>query len=154
MDAMTKTEPTQEERDAAARIIIGGQGFWNPGEDLEMLSYGVYTYDAGAAEYMILTDAEADETTADYIKDSLWAFRPSFLVNYIPEGVTEDVLQMIAEKCEDGNPAMIALIGDRLEEVISDAIATDGRGHFLSSYDGEEVEGFSAGVYWFGYRTN
>ena len=41
--------------------------------------------------------------------------------------------------CESANDTILALIDD-LDEFVQDAISSDGRGHFLSSYDGEEVE--------------
>jgi hypothetical protein len=56
---------------------------------------------------------------------------------------------MISEKCESGNSAMLGLIQDH-DAFVEDAISADGRGHFLSNYDGEEVK---QGEY-FIYRVN
>lgn len=100
--------------------------------------------------YLVLTDEEADKKAAEYIKDSLWAFRPSFLKSYVPEEVDEEIIKIIQEKCESANGAMLRLVGSDLEKLIEDAIAADGRGHFLSGYDGNEHE---VGNYLI-YRTN
>jgi hypothetical protein len=45
---------------------------------------------------------------------------------------------MQAELCEDANEIVRAMIGERMDDFVSQAIGADERGHFLSSYDGEE----------------
>lgn len=99
--------------------------------------------------YLVLTDDEADEKAAEDIKETLWAFNASFLEAYVPDGVDEEILKIIQEKCEDANGTMLRLVGDNLERLIEDAIAADGRGHFLAGYDLNE---HAAGEY-FIYRT-
>jgi hypothetical protein len=54
---------------------------------------------------------------------------------------------------EDANPLVEALIKD-MDHFVSDAISSDGRGHFLSSYDSEEVELRINGEYLYAYRLN
>jgi hypothetical protein len=39
-----------------------------------------------------------------------------------------------------------------MDDFVDDAIGADGRGHFLSHYDGNEVEDRESGLYI--YRTN
>lgn len=92
--------------------------------------------------HIVLTDEEADERAAEYIKEALWAFNPDFLAAHCPAGVDGDAIRAIQanDRCESNNPVMLALVGDNIESLISDAIWCDGRGHFLSSYDGEETE--------------
>lgn len=107
-----------------------------------------YTY--GNEEYLVLTDEEADQLADNYIRDSVWAFNASFIEAFVPDGITEDIIKIIQEKYEDANKPLLSLIGDNLDMFIRDAIASDGRGHFISMYDGEEVE---EGDY-FIYRTN
>lgn len=46
---------------------------------------------------------------------------------------------MQADLCENANPLVMALIDD-INDFIYDAIIADGRGHFLSWYDGKEHE--------------
>ena len=94
-------------------------------------------YCFGNGEYLVLTDDEADEKVAEYIKDSVWAFNPSFLSSH--SGIDEDVFKLLQDKCESANEAVLKLIKD-FDKFVEDAVATDGRGHFLSSYDGEENE--------------
>lgn len=42
--------------------------------------------------------------------------------------------------CESANEIVFLPIIEDFEDFVSDAIDADGRGHFLSTYDGEEVE--------------
>jgi hypothetical protein len=111
-------------------------------------------YASGGAEYLVLTDKEADEATEDYIKESVWAFNADFVVSHagLPSEAEEMVRTFQEAKSEDANETLKALIehGDGMKEFVSDAIQADGRGHFLSHYDGEENEADG----WFIYRTN
>ena len=111
-----------------------------------------YTFTLGNKEYLILLDEEAESRTAEAIKESLWAFAPSFLSSYMP--LDEKSIGLIQQSCESCNDAMIQLVGNRLDEVVNDAIACDGRGHFLSHYDGHEIEVEHDGVDYYIYRTN
>lgn len=92
--------------------------------------------------YMCLTDSEADERAGEYIKDSLWAFNASFLA--AQTGLDQEVFEAIISngKCEDNNDTIYNLINKlgSIDGFIQDAIGADGRGHFMSSYDGEENE--------------
>ena len=120
-------------------------------EDVEPASYGDNTFEASGGEYMVLTDGEADQVASDYIKESVWAFNPGFIIDHSSrlDYDQKDVLKGIQEQCEGSNGIILALI-DNIEEFIEDAISSDGRGHFMSTYDGEENE---EGEY-FIYRTN
>lgn len=91
-------------------------------------------------DYLVLTDKEADEKAAEYIKESLWAFNPSFLAGVT--GVDEEVFKAIQanDRCKSNNEAMLRLVGDDLDQLIQDAISSDGRAHFMNTYDGEEHE--------------
>jgi hypothetical protein len=89
-------------------------------------------------DYVVYTDKEADDAVFEYIKDSVWSFNPSFLANYIDLPV-EDIKQL-QKSCEDSNNVFLKLLGDELEDFVYDAICTDGRGHFLSPYDGVESQ--------------
>jgi hypothetical protein len=109
-------------------------------------------------EYLVLTDAEAEDRAVEYITDSLWAFNPEFIMDHLEKPVTGRAYEKLEESvkhaqetmCEDANTLVSALIGDNLEAFIDDAISADGRGHFMGGYDDEEHEqdGF------FIYRTN
>ena len=60
---------------------------------------------------------------------------------------------MLSEKCESSNEAVKSLIED-FDHFVDDAVLTDGRGHFLSSYDGEENEVKINNTWYYIYRTN
>ena len=112
-------------------------------------SYDIYCF--GNQEYLVLTDDEADEKVAEYIKDSVWAFNPSFLSSH--SGINEDVFKLLQDKSESANEAVLKLIKD-FDKFVEDAVATDGRGHFLSSYDGNENDHEHDNETYYIYRTN
>lgn len=91
-------------------------------------------------EWRVLTRKEADKAAREYIKESLWAFNPAFLADYLPRKMTVEAIQKIQELCEDANEPLTLLVGSRLPALMADAIKLDGRGSFLSHYDGEEVK--------------
>jgi hypothetical protein len=117
--------------------------------------YDLAIFEADGGEYAVGTDEEADESTKEYIKESLWAFRPSFLLAScgLPSELEEAIGALMEKQCESCNPALLALIekcGD-LDHLVRDSIMSDGRGHFLSSYDGDEIE---LGNDLYAYRIN
>ncbi len=143
---MTKQETTDRATVLASFLSVDVEG-------VQEASYGTNTYDADGGEWLVLTDDEADEAAREYIRESVWAFRPEFLAGYVPEGIDADTLQAIqGERCEDANAPILALIeaGSRFEDFAADAIGADGRGHFLAQYDGDEHEAGELFV----YRTN
>lgn len=103
--------------------------------------------------YIVLTDEEADEMAAQYIKDSLWAFNASFLSG--ETGIDQSVFEAIQAngKCEGNNDAIESCIDD-IDGFIQAAIGADGRGHFMSSYDGCENEETVNGTTYYIYRIN
>jgi len=113
-------------------------------------SYGMTTFDYGNQQYAIGTDEEADTACEEYIKDSVWAFNASFLAS--ETGLPEEMFAFASEKCEDANGPILQVIEQScgLGAFVGSAMMADGRGHFLSSYDGEEQE---HGDY-FIYRVN
>ena len=88
-------------------------------------------------DYLVLTNEQADEVVRDYIKETVWAFEPSFLSAHT--GVDEEIFTNLAERCEGNNKSYLRMIKD-LDEFIEDAVSQDGRGHFMSTYDGNEHE--------------
>jgi len=115
-------------------------------------SYGDFvTHEYGNEEYLVLTDEEADEACRDNIKESVWAFNADFIIRHsdLPWEAVDMIKGFQESKCEDANETILALIMD-FDGFVEDAISSDGRGHFLSGYDGDEVE---AGKY-FIYRLN
>lgn len=107
-------------------------------------------------DYLVLTDEEADEKAEEYITDSLWAFNPSFLASMTD--FDEEVFQAISDngKCESNNDVIFNTIKKTcgIEDFVTAAIQADGRGHFMSSYDGEENEETVNGQTFYIYRQN
>ena len=102
---------------------------------------GIYSY--GDNEYLVLTDVEADEKTRDYMKLSVWAFRADWLIPKFKkcfQDITIEIVEkMQREMCEDANDILKGMIDD-FDFFVSDSVLSDGRGHFLACYDGDENE--------------
>jgi hypothetical protein len=102
-------------------------------------------YIAESEEWLVLTDSEADEAAKVQIRDTLWAFNFSFLQGHLRKGIdVSDTLEasikdMQGKLCEGANEIIFGMIED-FAHFAEDAVKCDGRGHFLSSYDGEEHE--------------
>lgn len=102
--------------------------------------------------YLVLTDDEADEKVYEYITENVWAFTPSFLSSYT--GFDEEVFKVLQENCnEDANDAIRSLIQD-FDEFVGDAVRTDGRGHFLATYDFNEYDVTVNDTTYYIYRVN
>ena len=106
---------------------------------------GLYSY--GNQEYLVLTDSEADKVAEEYIKGSLWAFKAGFIIQHCKnyEDMTDWEYKVSVEslrkaqenQCESLNALVYALIDD-MDDFVESAIMSDGRGHFIASYDGYE----------------
>ena len=106
--------------------------------------WGLTVLDAENGEYAIaFSKDESDKAVAEYIKETAWAFVPSFIIEHSEvldyDEPSRMIIKAIQEQYERGNEAILKLIDD-LEEFVEDAIRYDGRGHFLSGYDGNEIE--------------
>lgn len=143
-------EPDEETRKAAAlaAYLVEYENFTED-EAAEIERNYDGSFSCGSWEYQVMTDEEADEAARSEILESLWAFRPEFILSHMhdhgPTSVREDeaickALRIMQEElCESATPIMRALIAD-LDDFVSDAIQADGRGHFISRYDGDEIE--------------
>ena len=122
-------------------------------EDLKQ-GYDNNAFEYVDEEYLVLNEDEADEKAADYIKNSLWAFNTDFIFRHSvikqpSEAAVKAFAKMQSELCESANELVEAMIVN-IERFIEDAIAADGRGHFISWYDGNENEENGYLI----YRTN
>lgn len=115
--------------------------------------YGLTVLEHGGDSYAIGTDEECDNAVASYIESSVWAFRTSFILSCcdLPEELEDAIASFQHKECEGANEALRVLIEKCccMEEFTRRAISADGRGHFLASYDGDEI---SLGNGLFAYR--
>lgn len=129
-----------------------------PGE-VEESQYSNDVYEAESEEWLVLTDDEADEKTKQQIREILWAFNYNFLRAHFRKGIEDSneleksVTEMQSKLCEGANEIVFGMIED-FDYFAEDAINTDGRGHFLSGYDGNEEEVVIRDKYFFLYRQN
>ena len=151
-ETITTNADIDADTDTDARVAALAKFLGIDTDEVEESTYGDNQFDAEGAEYLVLTDSEADEAVTERIREDLWTFNPSFLAG--ETGIDQDVYDAIANngKCESNNDAIYSLVKSTcgLDSLVSEAVAADGRGHFMSSYDGEENE---EGEY-FIYRTN
>lgn len=90
-----------------------------------------------SGDYYVLTDDEADKQCKERILESVWAFRPEFLSWHMND-IDVEIIKAIQEKAyENANEPLTRLIED-VDHFVDDAVRADGRGHFLSTYDGRE----------------
>ena len=128
-------------------------------EDIEKRNYnhyGLTVFVYGDEEYAIGTDEEADRAVKEYIRNSVWAFNTEFILSHcdLPFELAEAIRTFQATKCEGANDALLALIekcGD-FDKFVEEAVEVDGRGHFLSPYDGVEHEVEYNGETYYIYR--
>jgi len=108
----------------------------------------------GRIEYLVLTDDEANEAFAERVEDSLWAFNSDFLAG--ETGIDARAFAALSEQCESANDAVRSMIDGTcgFDAFVESAMSADGRGHLLSSYDGNEDEITVGGSTFYFYRTN
>ena len=116
-------------------------------------------YHTEGSDYLVLTDEEATERAETEIDNLLWAFNASFIISECGlDYELEEMIQAFQEKkCEDANDAIRSLINKctKGKEFYVAAIHyADGRGYFLSPYDGIEHEEEIDGETFYIYRTN
>lgn len=119
--------------------------------------YGLTVFSQGNAEYAIGTDAEADKAARESIGQTVWAFNASFILSEcnLPSELEDGLRAWQEKECEGCNDDLLRMV-NRLagDSFFTDAIAEDGRGHFMSSYDGEEKEEKIGDTYLYIYRIN
>lgn len=122
--------------------------------ELDESKHDENSFESGREDYLVYTDEEADEAAREAILESIWAFTPTFLAAHMPDLDVDDIKQIQKNgRCDDNNKLFIKLLGD-VGYFVKDAVLSDGRGHFLSGYDGEENEAAVDGVTYYIYRTN
>lgn len=94
----------------------------------------------GAGEYLVCSDKMADEQVKGEILSNLWAFKADFLAG--ETGLPSEAFSCMQEKMsENCNEAVRALVKSTCGEdsLVDAAVSADGRGHFLASYDSDEI---------------
>lgn len=111
-------------------------------DEIEVDGSGMFIVD-NEEYYSIYTNEEREQAVRDYIRDNVWAFKASFILNHTGihwnDRIARALERMQEKLCEDANELILAMIKD-FDEFVEDAVEADGYGHFLSSWDGEEHE--------------
>ena len=131
---------TDEEADKAAKDYIE-QSIWAFNTDFLLNHIDIDEVNS----YYNFEDSYYDEDEEEEIE-----IGDADEVFYMGMGMTlEEKVKEIQGKYENGNDELVNLIED-FDDFASDAISSDGRGHYMSTYDGHENE---EGNYYI-YRTN
>ena len=142
--------------------VLHNQIYGNIVLDSEFVEYCEKFYKDSTSEvdsYLVLTEEEAENLAQQYIEESLWAFNISFLYEFLDEHLkafADEILEPLQEKCEDSNEAIKALVqwDKQKNDIIYTATRYDGRGHFISHYNGEEIESNFNGTMYYLYGMN
>ena len=145
-----KTELTSHQKALAAHLEV-------PAEEITQSKYHENEFECGGETYHVFTDLEADGAVEERIKDSIWAFNADFILHQcdLPLELTDCIRSFQGKECESANDALLALVEKcaGLDKFVRAAVSADGRGHFLSSYDGEENEVDFEGETYYIYRN-
>lgn len=115
-------------------------------DEIEESKYYDNGFSYGNQEYLVLTDDEADKKVAEEIRESLWAFNAEFILDnsvisdYSNHTEVINTFRKLQEElCESANELVFAMLED-FDDFVESAVMSDGRGHFISRYDGCENE--------------
>lgn len=102
--------------------------------------WGLPIVDLEGDEYAVASSYdEVIKACAEYIRETVWAFNADFLAAHIPALTGDQINKLRGDSCEDCNEALAALVQD-FDHFVSEAVGADGAGHFLSHYDGVEMD--------------
>jgi hypothetical protein len=113
-------------------------------EPLDWDHAGLRVVKVGNEEYAVADNADqADKAALECARESLWAFQSTYIGSFLD--LSETAIKAIAEmqsKLYEGAQEIIeAMLVGRVDEFLAEAVSVDGRGHFLSHYDGAEQDG-------------
>ena len=117
-------------------------------EDSISISGRYFELDDGS-EYLVLDEEEREEELQDNIKETCSYFIPEFLAEETELPI--EVFKALVDKNEAVYKLLEKWVDGGFEQFCEDAVNADGYGHFLSGYDGEELE-LTDDL--FAYRTN
>jgi hypothetical protein len=107
--------------------------------------HGLSIYEVGNEEWIIGSEKQFIKIAGERIKEDLWCFQTCYICDFLAEKYPNkyngqkffDAIKKLQEElCDDATPIIEALIGNHMDEFISDVIEDDGLGHVLASYDG------------------
>ena len=127
--------------------------------------YSEYRFDVYGDDYLVMDDDHAYAAAFHEISQLLWAFNTDFILDHLKDDIKcgnypvdldelKAGIDLVKEKLCEGSNAIIHALIDDLEAFVDDAILADGRGHFISSYDGEEHEVTVDGETYYIYRLS
>lgn len=113
-----------------------------------------YLKDAILDDHLVLTDRQATKAAKEYILETLWAFNADFILSHSKIDMEAKYLTKIQGVLGESANTLIRGMIANINQFIKDAIAADGRGHFMSSYDGREHEFEYKGKIYYIYKIN
>lgn len=113
-------------------------------EETNRTHYGLRVVVIDGEDFAVAdTEEEAETAARQAAGESLWAFNSYFIGRFLKLSDQQEkaIQEMQGKLCEGAQEIIELLLGDRRREFLQEAIDTDGRGHFLNQYDGEEYDG-------------
>lgn len=89
------------------------------------------------SSYAVYTEDEAREEVKQYVMEYFGYFLPDFIAGVT--GLPEAMFDGNSEYAPSDVNALLEAVGSSINEFVSEAIEADGIGHFLSGYDGQEI---------------
>ena len=138
--------PEGDERDEFRRVAALAQFLNVDASDIERSEgdyFGLAFYEADGQEWVVGTEEQAQSAAIAKAKEDVWAFRAQYLAD--GTGIDERAIRAIQETMYENASEPLQKIVEAtwnggLDGFADDAVDEDGRGHFLSGYDGEEQE--------------
>ena len=118
-------------------------------DTISSLGYNNYFELDDGSEYLVLDWDEREETLQENIKETCSYFVPEFLAEETE--LPKEVFKALVDKNDAVYKLLEKWVDGGFEQFCEDAVNADGYGHFLSGYDGEEIE-LTDDL--FAYRTN
>lgn len=113
-------------------------------EEARLDFHGLTIFETPEGQFAVGNDEECNAAVSSNIEDSVWAFRAEFICEYcgLPQDFAEVIRAWQEKKCEGANAALVSIVCamSHWDAFVRFAVQADGRGHFLASYDGDEIE--------------
>lgn len=160
VELLSRNADCDRHRNQIALIIeFGGDDFFEYYDASDVREtdshFGLEVYETPNGDFAVGTSDAADDAAKEYIEMTAWAFSASFLSEFTE--LPEEMFAAVQEQCEGANDAVLKCIEMKeggIDAFAELAISHDGRGHFLSPYDGEELEQKVNGEWVNMYRVN
>jgi len=98
---------------------------------------------ATGREFLVCSDKGRDQEIRKNVRESLWAFNADFIARHARGDLDARAIKALKETqeklCEGANELIFSMVKS-FKKLCEEAVRSDGYGHFLNPYDGNEEE--------------